>query len=134
MTATTEPRTWTLTFAAPAPWINANKRYKRRPTEEIRTWRQSANRYAAAGKLPRGLTEVAVDAEVRFPADGRKRDAHNYFPTVKACVDGLVDYGLIPNDHREHLAATSIVEGAPIPKRPFQPPGEITLTIREVAS
>jgi hypothetical protein len=133
VTAVTEPRTWTLTFAAPAPWINANKRYKRRPSNDIRTWRQSTNQYAASGKLPRDLAQIEVDAEVRFPADGRRRDAHNYFPTIKACVDGLVDYGLIPNDHREHLKATSIVEGDPLPRRRFQPPGEITLTIREVA-
>lgn len=133
MTALTEPRTWTLTFAAPAPWINANKRYKRRPAEDIREWRNATKQHAAAQKLPRGLACVSVAAEVRFPADGRHRDAHNYFMTIKACVDGLVDHGLIPDDRREHLADTSIAEGASIPKRPFQAPGEITLTIREVA-
>ena len=133
MTTTTEPRTWTLTFVAPAPFLNANKRYKRRPTAEIREWRNAAKQHAAVQKLPRGLVRVSVSAEIRFPADGRHRDAHNYFATVKACVDGLVDHGLIPDDRREHLADTSIAEGESLPKRRFQPPGEITLTIREVA-
>jgi hypothetical protein len=31
----TEIRTWTLTFAAPAEWLSANKRYKRRPDAAI---------------------------------------------------------------------------------------------------
>lgn len=129
-----EARTWTLTFVAPAAWLNANKRYKRRPTADIREWRNAAKQHAAAGKLPRGLGRVSIAAELRFPADGRHRDAHNYFATVKACVDGLVDHGLIPDDRREHLADTSITEGEALPKRQFQPPGEITLTIREVAN
>lgn len=128
-----DTRTWTLIFNAPAPWLNANKRYKRRPSADIRTWRNAANQFAKAGNLPRGLTRVSIAAEVQFPADGRRRDAHNYFPTVKACVDGLVDHGLIPDDRKEHLHSTSISEGDSLPKRPMGPYGRMTLTITDLS-
>lgn len=32
-----------------------------------------------------------------------RRDPHNWFPTVKACVDGLVDAGLWPDDTSEYV-------------------------------
>ena len=32
-----------------------------------------------------------------------RRDLHNYMPTLKALVDGLVDAGLLPDDDARHL-------------------------------
>lgn len=106
----TEARTWMLRFAAPAEWLSANKRYKRRPDVAIRAWRQAAAVYAQQAKLPKGLVRISVFATLRF-TDNRRRDAHNYTLNVKSCIDGLVDYGLIPDDRREHLLWTAITEG-----------------------
>lgn len=127
MTAVIEQE-WLLRFPAPADWLSSNKRYKRRPDDVIRAWRQAAALHAAAAKLPRGLARVSVYATIRFN-DNRHRDAHNFMINVKSCIDGLVDYGLIPDDRREHLHWTAIAEGDPIGKKPFGPVGEIELRI-----
>lgn len=38
------------------------------------------------------------------PRDIRRRDAHNLWPTVKACVDGLVDAGVVDDDDTAHCS------------------------------
>jgi hypothetical protein len=124
---------WLLRFPAPADWLSANKRYKRRPDKEIRAWREATALHATAAKLPRGLTRISVYATIHF-TDNRRRDAHNYVLNVKSCIDGLVDYGLIPDDRREHLQWTAITEGDPIGRQPFGPVGEIELRIVEERS
>lgn len=125
--------TWTLWFPAPADWLSANKRYKRRPDEQIRAWRHATAVHAAAQRLPRGLPQVSIYAALHFP-DRRRRDAHNFMVTVKSCIDGLVDYGLIADDRREHLLWTAVTEGDPVSKLRYGPPGEITLTILQVTA
>jgi len=45
---------------------------------------------------------VRVTFGVRDP--GRRRDPHNYMPTVKAIIDGLVDAGVWPDDTPEDVA------------------------------
>ena len=129
----TQTRTWTLTFPAPAEWLSANKRYKRRPDVAIRAWRQAAALHAHAAKLPRGVARVSVYATLHF-TDSRRRDAHNYMLNVKSCIDGLVDYGLIPDDRREHLLWTAITEGPKVAKKPFGADGELELLIVEELS
>lgn len=130
MAAVTETRTWTLQFPAPAEWLSANKRYKRRPDEAIRAWRQAAALHARAAGLPRGLPVVSVYATLHFTTNHR-RDAHNYMSVVKCCIDGLVDYGLIPDDSKKHLRWTAITEGEVLTHRPFGPAGSIDLLIVE---
>ncbi|WP_157410858.1 hypothetical protein [Actinoplanes rectilineatus] len=117
-----------LRFTAPAEWLSANKRYKRRPDVAIRAWRQAAALHARAAHLPRGLNRVSVYATIHF-TDARRRDAHNYMAVVKCCIDGLVDYGLIPDDRREHLLWTAITEGDKVPAGPLKVGGEIELRI-----
>ena len=56
---------------------------------------------ALAARCP-SLERARLVAWVRFP-DGRRRDLHNYMPTLKALVDGLVDAGLLPDDDVRHL-------------------------------
>jgi hypothetical protein len=124
---------WLLRFPAPADWLSSNKRYKRRPDDVIRSWRLATAVHAVHAGLPRGLARVSVYATVHF-TDNRHRDAHNFMITVKCCIDGLVDYGLVPDDRREHLHWTAITEGDPIVKKPFGPVGEIELRIVEEPS
>jgi hypothetical protein len=130
MVTMTDTRTWTLRFPAPAEWLSANKRYKRRPDVAIRAWRQAAALHAQSLKLPRGLARVSVYATLHF-TDNRRRDAHNYVGVIKAAIDGPVDYGLIPDDRREHLLWTAITEGDPVARRPLGPVGEIELRVVE---
>lgn len=40
-----------------------------------------------------------------FPVTtNRRRDPHNYYPTIKPIIDGLTDAGLWPDDTAEYVA------------------------------
>lgn len=125
-------RVWRLTIPAPAKWLSANDRHKRRPDKVIKAWRDAAHLYAKSAKLPR-LTAAHIFAELRF-CDRIRRDEHNFYPTVKAIIDGFVDYGLLPDDSHEYLTGPDLRRGEPVAKRPTGVSGEIALTIWEVAS
>lgn len=45
--------------------------------------------------------------EITWP-DNRRRDAHNLMPTIKACIDGIVDAGLLPDDDDSHLTGPDL--------------------------
>jgi crossover junction endodeoxyribonuclease RusA len=121
-------RSWSLVIPAPAPWLNANDRgHWRKRNGTIKAWRDAAHIYARQAKLPL-LGKAHIVAELRF-ADRRRRDPHNYFPTVKACVDGLVDYGLLADDSSEFLIGPDIRQSLIVMKRR----GELQLTIREAS-
>lgn len=125
---------WTITIPAPAPWLNANgRRDRRRLAPTVKLWRNAAQVYALVHRLPK-LNAVHIIATLHF-TDRRRRDGHNYYPTLKACVDGLVDYGLIPDDNSKHLDGPDIRIGEPIPRlKSLGAPawGNVELTIRQV--
>lgn len=88
------PRAW---------WLTSNQRLDRwTKAEHTRDLRALARTEAAAQALPRGLHRVRIIAHLTYP-DHRRRDANNAHPTTKALIDGLVDYGLIPDDNDRHL-------------------------------
>ena len=123
-------REWTVTIPAPGAWLNANGRRDRRYlVSTIKAWRDAAHVHARAAKLPK-LARVHIVAHLRF-TDRRARDVHNYFPTIKAVVDGLVDHGLIPDDRDEHLLGPDLRTGVPLRRTVFAPVGEVVLTITE---
>jgi hypothetical protein len=53
------------------------------------------------------LDAAYVMALVSFGSP-RRRDAHNVAPTIKACVDGLVDARVIPDDSDRYLIGPDI--------------------------
>ncbi|HET8681270.1 MAG TPA: hypothetical protein VFM54_05280 [Micromonosporaceae bacterium] len=125
-------RSWTVEIPAPAPWLNANGRRDRRGLAPIvKLWRDAAHTYARKAKVPK-LGRVRVEACLRW-ADRRTRDAHNYYPTVKAAIDGLVDYGVVDDDRDAHLASVEIRCGEPITRKSYGPSGVLVLTIREAS-
>ena len=132
MTIVTEAPTWTLTIPAPALWLNANQRVDlRRQTPDRRAWRDAGRVYAMQAKLPR-LRRAHILAELRF-ADARNRDVHNLYPTIKAVVDGLIDYGLLPDDSHHYLVGPDLRYGPRVAKRPGGVSGEVVLTITELS-
>lgn len=50
------------------------------------------------------------------PRDGRRRDADNLVPILKACCDGLVDAGVVPDDTpelmRKHMPLIDVANRA----------------------
>lgn len=107
------------------PFLNSNDRDHWRVTSPIRAgWRENAAEAAAAAGLPQGVTRVRIDGLVVKERAG-SYDAQNFYPTAKAVVDGLIDYGLCVDDSNEY------VEG------PFLLPGgkgaaSLVLTVREI--
>jgi hypothetical protein len=65
---------------------------------------------AQVAKLPKNLDRVHIVAHIIKPTS-RQYDVHNLMPTLKACVDGLVDYGLIPDDTNAHLTGPDLRQG-----------------------
>lgn len=124
-------RTFTLTIIAPAPWLNANSRMDlRRQTPDRRAWRDAGHLYAKQAKLPT-LGKAHITADLCFTF-ARRRDPHNYYPTVKAVVDGLVDYGLLPDDSSDYLVGPDLRLGQLVnAKSKYAAAGRLVLTIRE---
>jgi|SRR5262245_953018 len=129
-----DPRTWEMRMVAPTQWLNANDRMSwqaRAPL--IRMWRDAAKRTAAANHLPRGLSRVRVDVHLSF-TDDRRRDVSNYAPSVKASWDGIVSYGVIPDDSDKFMEGPFLHLGENIPARRYGPVGELRFVITELAT
>lgn len=121
-----------LRIPAPAAWLNANSRTDRRSqTDDRQEWRRAGRVYALQAHLPRGLKAIHVIATIH-PTNRIRRDVANLYPTVKALVDGLVDYGLIPDDNDRHLLGPDMRPGAVVPKSDFPGGGLVVLSIREL--
>lgn len=133
-------------------WLNLNTVSKlhwrhRWPIE--RAWRKAAAAALKRKRLPKGLTRVRVQVELRFPDKGI-RDAENYEWTIKRCIDALqpekivwtVDpktqvkkpvlhagAGLIPGDDKRYLDRAENVIGPPLGHKAGTPRGQIILHI-----
>ncbi len=93
--------TVTLTFPQPAPRLSLNGRYHwAQRANLVRAWRTAAY-MAACGTFgyQRPASTTPMFVRVTFPVrDNRRRDSDNPAITVKACVDGMVDAGVWPDD------------------------------------
>lgn len=91
-------------------WISSNSRLhwanKARRTKALR---QRAFFLARKAHL-RVETPVLVVAEIGYPRGGRA-DQSNAAPTVKACLDGLTDAGVWPDDDSEHVVGPHFTRG-----------------------
>jgi crossover junction endodeoxyribonuclease RusA len=107
--------------ASPGKWLNANDRGAwQRHSPVVQQWRAAAGWAARVARVPH-LTRVYVLAELRFGIR-RRRDPGNWYPTVKACVDGIVDAGVLDNDSSDYLIGPDMRVG-PVDAAP----GSLTL-------
>src|SRR5262249_41737140 len=86
-----------LTKEGKPKWINLNERVdwgSRGGKTAI--WRQRAKELGAELGILR-LACAYVQAHFSF-GDFRRRDVHNWLPTIKACIDGFTDAGLWEDD------------------------------------
>ena len=74
----------------------------RRRWRRIRELREQACTMATLQRAPR-MDRARLVVTVSLP-DRRRRDLHNFTPTIKAIVDGLVDAGVLPDDDAFHLS------------------------------
>lgn len=81
------------------PPITANQKFRHwaERARLVKNVRETTTWLAKAAGLPKHAARVIVQLHWR-PKVNRRRDTVNLYPTVKAAVDGLVDYGLVPDD------------------------------------
>ena len=92
----------TFGFRAPGPYMSMNDRdHWSVKARKVKAWRTVAAQHA------RQVAYFAPNpADVHFTLDVtdlRKRDPHNVFPTIKACLDGMVDAGCWPDDDARYV-------------------------------
>ncbi len=92
-------------------WISTNAQHNRHPNERskmVAPWRDAAA-LAAAG-MPPSPTPVAVTATIHKSRNNRW-DIDGIVPTVKACIDGLRDAGVLAEDDDQHIPALTVRVG-----------------------
>ena len=107
--------TLVVEFDPPAKCLTMNQRLHWAQRSKIsRAWRDAA-RDAALDQVTPGGPDEWLPLEpslvtVHLPVKGnRRRDPHNWFPTIKPIIDGLVDAGLWPDDTPEWVRCTEPV-------------------------
>lgn len=99
---TVQPHVLALPWTSPP--LNLNQRHghwkKARITRQVR---ETVRILAISQHLPRDLPHVTVGLHYR-PRDNRRRDADNLVATLKACCDGLVDFGIVADDTPDLMA------------------------------
>lgn len=85
--------------------LNANQRlHWAQRSARTRNLRQIAY-LRGRGAVP--MQRARLTVEIGWP-DKRRRDAHNLMPTLKACIDGFVDAGVLPDDSDAHLVGPDL--------------------------
>jgi crossover junction endodeoxyribonuclease RusA len=94
---------------------------RNRITGQLRGDAANLCRLAKIPKLERATVTVVL-----HPHDRRRRDPHNWAPSAKACIDGIVDSGVLEDDHAAHLLGVTFVLGTPVRH------GQLSLIIHRV--
>ncbi|MFI1100225.1 hypothetical protein [Streptomyces melanogenes] len=96
--------------------LNSNQRlHHHRRADITKVLRRAA--WTASRRIPH--LERAHIIGVLHPEDRQRRDPANWYPSFKACVDGLVDQGVLDDDDHTHVVGPDmrmghVVEGARI--------------------
>ena len=100
MTGAANRRPNVIRFEPPTVLMSMNDRdHWRTKARKTALWRTAA--WATATKA-KARSYPPCTVHITFPVrDRRRRDPHNYYPTVKAVIDGLVDAGVWPDDTPE---------------------------------
>ncbi|MER5649699.1 hypothetical protein [Streptosporangium sp. NPDC002524] len=92
----------TLVFPPGLETMNSNHRRNRYEANRLtQMWKGTAITLARAARIPR-LERTFVVSEFRPPRQGT-RDAANLYPTVKACLDGIVVAGVLADDSQTYV-------------------------------
>lgn len=86
-----------------SPFLNSNDNDHFRTVQPIKKyWRTKAAEVAREAKLPAFTGRIQIDAYV-IKVSGQNYDPGNWYPTAKAIVDGLIDYGIAEDDNKDIL-------------------------------
>lgn len=108
--------TWEIALEPGLPMMNANHRphrmEKARQTAKVRT----AAEYAALRSgMPR-LERAWVIAYIHPKANYATWDPANFYPMVKAAMDGVVDAGLLADDSHQFVSGPDMRPAPKVPK------------------
>lgn len=101
----------TVVILAPGKWVTTNGQRTRHHYDQAATvtpWRQAAA-LAARGMEPIA-PPVAITATIH-KSHNRRYDLDGITPTVKACIDGLRDAGVLAEDDDRHVVELTIRAG-----------------------
>jgi hypothetical protein len=101
-----------LSITAPAAFIRSNQHRDAWRTRATLTkvWREAAGWEARRQHLPAQPTPVHVVATIH-PDSNRAYDLDGVAVTVKACIDGLRDVGVIPGDDVRFIPGLTLRHG-----------------------
>lgn len=94
-------------------WLNANQRLNHHQKGKYTAlWRERAAEAAGDDDVPiLGHAKVFCLATVHLPRQVAY-DAQNYYPSVKAIIDGIVsDHGMLDDDDNDHMVGPLCVQG-----------------------
>lgn len=68
-------------------------------------WREAAFYAAQVAKVPKQLGPSEITSQAAYPLNkrGKLPDTSAWYPTTKAIIDGLVDWGCWPDDDNEWI-------------------------------
>ena len=94
--------------SAPDVALNSNKRLHHHVKAPIvRNWRL---RTAILARKVKPVGHAHVICYLHFD-DNRRRDAGNWYPTAKACLDGIVDAGVLEDDSDNYVVGPDMRRG-----------------------
>lgn len=120
-------RTWELklTVEEGRKWLSLNDRdHYRVKALKVKAWRSYAKNEAQKAGIPT-IDRATITGHVYKNRAGRY-DPHNLFATLKVCIDGIVDAGILADDDYTHLRAA--LEHGGINR---QEPPHLLITIKE---
>lgn len=92
---------------APAKPLSLNEERRlhwRARSARTAPWRDLTILMARQARLARAILATPATVTVVIPvADHRRRDPANYYPVVKACIDGLVAADVWPDDDPRYV-------------------------------
>lgn len=95
-------RSWRIVIPPGTQLLTLNQRlHYIAQAQRVKTLRETAGWLARTQRIPR-LEAAWIVCEYIAP-DRRRRDPGNWMPTAKACVDGLVDAGVLADDDWTHV-------------------------------
>lgn len=100
-----------LTIPAPGKWLSTNSNRHHHHYAQaagVKAWRDLAASLAA-GRPP--FTGPVIIEAVVHKSRNNRWDLDGITPTVKACIDGLRDAGVLAEDDDQHVVALNVRVG-----------------------
>lgn len=95
--------------------------------KQARLWREAAWAAVCAKPRPKVSSKATLTVQFGTTRPNQRRDPHNFMPTVKHLIDGIVDAGVLIDDSHRELSTTEPIFTDRIPNRTFR----MTLTWEE---